>query len=598
MVSLTKKPLLDRRLIQDYVGLTSFQRGEKYAHQQAIVQGKYKNHVVTAFCQGHEFDPYRVEVIFNAEGKLVSSYCSCPVGAGGKCKHIAALLLTWVENPDVFTNWEKLKEQLSHYDSAALVELIDCLDDKVKNSAEVIQAFQQNLQLLKSARLAKYFQRVEEAFHVSEFPWYHPDERGLTEIAFTLGKINADVEQLIEEGQWEEVIRISQTLVQQILLHLDEHLDPWESLEEVLKGCIHHLDCALEQIQTQPVWRQKIFQILFRLIEEQLYREISIGAEAAKEVLLRHVHADEREKIIAWVEAIQTHPRMEQERHERGLEDFLIDLQKATLEPSIYLKHYRQTGQIVKLVESLLELGQIEEAQQEAQRKEFALDTLALAHLFVKYQCPQFAEKLVLAYTSKRSDVTVLRWLKEFYQQQGAWTQALEQAKKILYLSPQFAYYQDVQELAKKQNIWPVIRREVIEHLQKLNQKNLLIEIYLDEKNLEKAMKALTTMAQQVDHYVNSYYLLLALRVAAAVRHQHPQFALKIYQEVVEHLIEERNRESYQRACDHLQTIRSIYQDLQQVDQWNHYLKALLQTYRRLTALKDELYQAQLMPFV
>lgn len=597
MIPLTKKPLLSHESIQNYVGLASFQRGEKYVRNQAVVQGKCKNHLVTAFCQGHEFDPYRVEAIFDSEG-LVSSYCSCPVGAGGKCKHVAALLLTWVENPESFINWDELKEKLAHYDSIALVELIDFLDDKVKNSAESIQAFQQNLQSLKSARLAKYFQRIEEAFHVSELPWYHPDEGGIAEIAFTLSKIRADVDQLIEEGQWEEVIRISQALVQHIVLHLENHPDPWGNLEEVIKGCVRSLDHALEKIKAEPTWRQRIFQILFRLIEEQIYRETSIGAEEAKEVLLRHVRAEEREKIITWVQAIQTHQITEQEHQNQRLEDFLIDLQKETLEPAIYLEHYRQTGQVIKLVESLLKLGQVKEAEQVAQQKESALYTLALANLFVRDQQPQIAEELVLNTLLQRKDLSILRWLKEFYQQQGLLEQALEQAKHILYLPPQFNYYQDVQELAEKIGIWSKIYQEVIKHLQECNHNYLLIEVYLDEKKLKKAMKILEQMAQQaVDHYGDTQYTLLALRVATLVRHPYPQFALKIYQEIVQYLIEERNRESYQRASDHLHIIRSIYQDLQQTENWNHYLKDLLQTYRRLKALKDELYQAQLIPF-
>ncbi len=52
-----------------------------------------------ALCQGSAASPYRVEVTFSQKG-IASTNCSCPVGAGGYCKHVAALLLTWLHEPE------------------------------------------------------------------------------------------------------------------------------------------------------------------------------------------------------------------------------------------------------------------------------------------------------------------------------------------------------------------------------------------------------------------------------------------------------------------------------------------------------------------
>lgn len=595
MVSIIKIPNLDKLTIQNYVGLSSFQKGEGYALNQAIRQGKLKNHILTAVCQGHEFDPYRVEVIFNADG-IHQSYCSCPVGAGGKCKHVAALLLTWLDNPEVFADWEDLKHHIQSFDASTLLELIDLLDDNVESSSKIIRAFSRHLQTAKSPRLARYARRIDEAFHISEFPWYHPDEGGLTEIAFSLDKIRSDADQLVEEGQIEEAIRIDQSLIQQILNHLDDHLDPWGSLGEELKRCVQSLSEALQHLDKREDLRLKVFQTLFRLVEEQLYRESNIGAEEAKQAILQHMRPSERDKIVSWIEAIQKRQMPTEEHRFPGLEDFLIDLQKDILEPDIYLTHYRETGQVLKLVDSLLALGRIKEAKHAAQQKEFAFQTLPLGDLFVKHQQDAIAEKIVIDFSKDHPDLQALRWLKDFYQQRSKLEAALDAAKQILYLSPQFSYYQTVQNLAQKINQWPALRAEIINHFKSLQDELLLVEIYLDEKAVNEAIKVFENISHLSYYsFKDTHYTLLALRLAAEARSKHPHFALKIYQDVVDNLIEERNRESYHRACDHLKTIQAIFEDLHQRDEWEAYLRSLLQTYRRLNALKDEIYRANLI---
>lgn len=593
MASIIKIPHLDKLTIQNYVGLSSFHKGEKYVLNQAIRQGKLKNRLLTAVCQGQEFDPYRVEVIFNGDG-IQQSHCSCPVGAAGKCKHVAALLMAWIDNPEIFTEWEAIKHNLESYDSSTLLELIDLLDDNSEHSFEIIHAFNQHLQTVKSPRLAKYARRIDKAFHISEFPWYHLDEGGLTEIAFSLEKIRSDADQLLKEGQVEEAIRIDQNLIQQILNHLDDHLDPWSSLSEELKRCVQILSDALQRLDKREDLRLKIFQILFGLIEEQLYRQSTIAAEEAKQVILQHVRPIERDKIVSWIKALQKHQMKESKF--LVLEDFLIDLQKNLLEPDIYLNHYRETGQGLKLVDSLLALGRVKEAKHIAQQKEFIFQTLSLADLFIKYQQETIAENLVIHFSKDHLDLQTLRWLKNFYEESGHLDIALDKAKHILYLSPSLNYYQTIQNLAQKINRWPTLRSEIINHFKCSKNPLFLVEIYLDEKLIENAIQAFDKISH-LSHYSfkDTYYALLALRLAAEVRAKYPSFALKIYQNSVDSLIEERSRESYRRACDHLKTIQTIFDDLHQRDEWQAYLRSLLQTYRRLNALKDEIYRANLI---
>lgn len=580
---------LNRSSIQNYVGFLSFQRGEVYAKGGAIQYGKRKQHLLSALCQGHEFNPYHVEVLLTQEG-IEHSYCSCPVGGGGKCKHVAALLLTWLENPELFTQWEELKETLVHYQNADLLELIDLLEEKSEKSFEIIQAFQKNLNATKSPRLAKFFQYIEEAFHLTEFPWHHPEEGGIAEITFNLDKIGTELEDFLREGFLEEVVQVECYFIQQILNYLDDHADPWNYLRSPLEGSIQRLNQVLSLLTDQVELRLQVFQLLFQLVEEEFYRQNELGAEKAKEVILQHVQSDEKNRMISWITALQTAKQSPDKKKGTLLEDFLIDLQKDRLEPSVYLAYYKKTRQPLKLVESLLELGRVEEAYHVAEQEKGS-QTLFLANLFLKYGDPDLAEKLVVDFLQHSPSLQAFYWLQDFYDDRGESELSLKQAKEVLFFSFQFSDYQKVRERSQKMGLWPLQRQEVLEHLQTQEQAwELLVEIYLDEKILEEAIE-IFERASQASRYSFQHpsYALLALRLAIEARYSFPLFSLKIYQNLVQNLIEERNQESYQRACHHLKAIRSLYRELKQPEKWNAYLNDLRQTYRRLKAFLNEL---------
>ncbi len=581
---------LDRTFIQNYVGLLTFQRGEEYAKSGAIRQGKWKHHLLSALCQGREFNPYHVEVLFDQEG-IEHSYCSCPVGGGGKCKHVVALLLTWLENPERFTQWEELREHLTHYQMSDLLELIDLLEAESEKSFEIIQAFQKNLSATKSPRLAKYTQQIEEAFHPSEFPWYHPEEGEAAEIAFKLDKIRADLQDFFKEGPLKESIYLERYFIQKVLDYVEEHSDPWNYFQFPLNGSISRLNQALFLLKDQPDLRLKIFQTLFQLVEEQFYRKKEGGAEKAKEVLLLHVQSQEKGKILSWVQALEGEKQGFPEERTL-LEDFLMDLQKETLEPAVYLDYYKKTDQPLKLVESLLELNRVEEAAQVA-KQEQGEEALSLANLFLKHGHPELAEKLVEENLKASSSLQALHWLQEFYQERGEQERALKHAKEILFLSLEFRDYQRIRERAQRMGIWPLERQEILEQLRTREEAwELLVEIYLDEKILEEAIEIFEKSSfPSFYSFQHPSYALLALRLAIEARYSFPLFALKIYQNLVQNLIEERSRESYRRACHHLKTIHSLYRELKQPEKWTAYVNSLRQTYRRLKAFMDELNQ-------
>src|SRR5437763_17071823 len=87
-------PALSDDEIQARVGSQSFARGKQYFRDRAIFDARQQGLTLKGRSLGTSGGPYRVHVTFGPDG-ISSANCSCPVGGGGYCKHVAALLLTW-----------------------------------------------------------------------------------------------------------------------------------------------------------------------------------------------------------------------------------------------------------------------------------------------------------------------------------------------------------------------------------------------------------------------------------------------------------------------------------------------------------------------
>ena len=102
---MSSQPLLTIDAVRDWVGDFEIGKGRPYAN--AAVTGCVRTgDTLKASVRGTRTRPYRVDVQV-ADGAVVRGYCSCPVGSvgmsqPGRCKHVAAMLLVYVESPTRF----------------------------------------------------------------------------------------------------------------------------------------------------------------------------------------------------------------------------------------------------------------------------------------------------------------------------------------------------------------------------------------------------------------------------------------------------------------------------------------------------------------
>jgi uncharacterized Zn finger protein len=116
-------PDLSVTKIQAWTGSASFSKGQSYFRQGAILEPRRQRTTLKARCLGSSAPSYRVEVTMENEG-IIEADCTCPVGHGGHCKHVAALLLTWLDNPEAFPETANLESILEQRSKSELVGLI------------------------------------------------------------------------------------------------------------------------------------------------------------------------------------------------------------------------------------------------------------------------------------------------------------------------------------------------------------------------------------------------------------------------------------------------------------------------------------------
>ena len=93
----------------------SFERGEALYLQGAISDALRRGTALRARCQGSMLEPYRVSAELDELG-VAWAACSCPYDRGGRCKHIVALLLTWIHRPQEFSAVPKTEDPTGEWD--------------------------------------------------------------------------------------------------------------------------------------------------------------------------------------------------------------------------------------------------------------------------------------------------------------------------------------------------------------------------------------------------------------------------------------------------------------------------------------------------
>ena len=118
----------------------SFERGLAYFHTGAIRNPILQDWTLSAKCEGSDIRLYHTSVELKSTG-IATTRCSCPYDWEGDCKHIVALLLTYIEAPETLHRIEELLPTLALKPKSKLLQIISMLIKRNPKLASVVQAY-------------------------------------------------------------------------------------------------------------------------------------------------------------------------------------------------------------------------------------------------------------------------------------------------------------------------------------------------------------------------------------------------------------------------------------------------------------------------
>src|SRR2546425_1826539 len=294
----------------------SFRKGYDYYFQHAIVEATLSESVLRAFCHSSSGSPYRVGATLLPAGdksahKVVSAGCSCP--RGGFCKHLVALLLTWIHQPERFVVRTRLMGRLSEKSREELLALLEQLVQRqpdIEPLVELLIEFPLATPAQGKNRPGRGEERtldpstiqsqVASAFYHAGGGWG------------AASRVAADLEQLCgigkdfaEAGEWANAQTVYATLAEETIIQY-EGLHDEGQVSWILGECAAGLVACLNAQSTLPrnerldaLAREELLISLFGLWKfGSNYGGIGVDVAGA---MAEQVTKHERKGVEAWV---------------------------------------------------------------------------------------------------------------------------------------------------------------------------------------------------------------------------------------------------------------------------------------------------------
>ena len=577
-------PAASESAISAWVGPRNLQLGRSYFASDAIIDPRRQGSTVIGWCQGSMPQPYRLHVAFGANG-IDEANCSCPVGGGGRCKHVGALLLAFVEQPDAFRVVEELDTSLQRRSKSELIALIKQMlqlqpDLETRLEAALLGGNQERGPVNPEV----YRRQVSSAFRLGGDDWM-ASRRVARDISVTLGAGDG----FLALADYAGAGVVYQAVAWEILEHYEMIPDEDGQLADVVDRCVEGLGNCLAGGGDNAAVRESCLQTLFDIYRFDMdFGGIGLG-EAAPGLMLQHATDEEKRVMAGRVRAaLPTGESWSDGYHRRAYGRFLLDLEMAHLDDESFLGICRECGLLVELVDRLLRLERLEDAVAEADSAG-DYDLLTMADIFLQHGCARVIEPLLAKRIETSRDDRLAEWLKKRYRERGELAEALALACRLLERRPHLGRYQEVRELSRDLGVWQESRPQLLARWTAAGEYGLLTEVYLEEGEVDLALKSVNQRRPGLLYVADQL-----IRVAQAASETRPQAALDIYRQQAESLIEARGRDNYRQACAHLTRVRDLYRHLSLESEWTGFIAGLRERHRRLPALREELSEAGL----
>jgi len=581
MVTAQTLPHLTKAAIQQWATEQSFQRGESYYRNGAIINPMRQEFRLWASCAGSEM--YETSVTLDQKGVHTSS-CTCPYDWGGICKHQVALLLTYAHAPESFDVIPPIAELLKSHSRADLVNLVEQMLQRHPALLSLVEV-SAPLPSAQSLDLSTYRKQAQRALR----------QQDIEPIVEALKALEKAATKFLQTDDRANAGSIYQILLSQIVTSYDwnmRELDYDGDLACLVNDFTDGLAACLGKATNLDSPTRKLWLMTFL---EAFLKDLEMGgidfAYGAKDCLIEFATEAEWQDLediihqeIAKAGA-QKHSQWEREALVRLLSERLT----VTDQPEAAAALMLDLGSPQQRAFLLLERGQFEAAVAIAQQHFTQLPGLMtqFANALVTAGATEQALQYAMSQEKEGSRWGYDEWLAEYYQKHGDSPAALQWQQKFFMRSPNLERYKQLHQLAEPVGTWKSIRLDALKHLENQKQTGQLIDIALYETDVDRALQLLS----ELSGWGNQQYLL---RVAETAEKHKPSEAIALYQPLVTAAIGQKNRSAYQTAVEYLKKIKPLYAALGRQEDWQYYLQDLRTKYPTLRALHNELDRAKL----
>ncbi|MYB93084.1 MAG: hypothetical protein F4039_02535 [Gammaproteobacteria bacterium] len=271
-------PNLTEDQIQDRCTQKVFARGEDYFYNEAIENPMFHGWTLSANCYGSEDAPYRVSVELTPTG-IADAECSCPYDWGGDCKHIVALLLTYVHEPDEIHSIAPVLTAIAEKPRATLLSIISELLKREPALVPIVKTYADGVAesqfrdppttsaatVVASATTTAYREQIDRLFGDGFL-----EQHQLHKVITQLTALVRHAESLAQAGATEFALSILYALIHQSIIRYEDTLQSSE-LPRFVRTCTTQFIQITDTLQ-EPTALREYHQPLL---------ELSFEAEAA-----------------------------------------------------------------------------------------------------------------------------------------------------------------------------------------------------------------------------------------------------------------------------------------------------------------------------
>ncbi len=574
-----KLPRVTEADVHKLASAQSFERGRDYYNQGAIFDTVRQGMELRAQCEGSEYEPYEVSVTLDEDG-VADGYCSCPYEYDLVCKHIVALLLTYVHEPESFRFVELPRKALAEYSKE---ELIEAIGEIVGHNPKVMAAVKRAAKGMKSGKpmsVAAYRNRARRAMRRDS-----PEmiERELKAMRSEAARLTKDGDLLgagaIYHAALDEAVKEYDEEVQEI----DYDGEVCIVIDELARGLGKCLEKSQADAKTRWAWTET-------MLEAEL-KDTELGgvdfAPSAGEAVLKLANDEEWARVEKRLRAeIAKGDEWERE----SLIEFLAEGLELRKREGKADQLVRDLGTPEQKAHLLIREGKIAEAMKRI--KKLIADAPGLVTDFADSLVGAGAKKEALALVMENGGFdhwSTRAWLAKYFSKHGSPQEAVEAQMKQFLSSPNVVTFKTLREVGRKRGDWEAIRAEALAVLEREENAGALIEIALEEGDVARALELLPREKTPGRLFTDHRW-----EVAKAAEKSFPQAAIALYQELAERSIGHRSREAYRQAAEDLKRARKLSEKINAQAEFQAWAQNLRDRYPALRALHDELDRAKL----